>query len=157
VRVEQAIGEDSARRMARASVLYRLSSPAVYGAVVVELALAVAFAVTGRTGAAIALAVLAVALPAILWLTSGSIERALRHRGFRPGTTMVVDWADDGFTVVTPDGSASYRYDHVGSARAIGGAVVLRIAGARVLLLLPAAVVPPEARPRLSRRWGARP
>jgi hypothetical protein len=152
VRSDYLVDAGTARRMARASVVYRVTSPAIYGAVLLELAIAVGFLASGRPVWGIALAAFAISLPVILWVQAGSLARTMQHRGFRPGTLLSVEWEPETFTVETPDAAVRHRYDHVSSARDVAGAVVLRMRDARILLLLPTQVVPDYARPRLSAR-----
>jgi hypothetical protein len=149
VRVDYRIGEDTARAMARASTWYRLTRPAFYVAVLVELGIAAAFAASGRPGWAVLVVVLALSLPLVLVLQTSSLTRAMQRRGYRPGTTMSVDWQDEQFVVATPDAAATHPYAAVASARVVQEAVVLRMRGARVLIMLPAAAVPDTVRPRL--------
>jgi hypothetical protein len=62
---------------------------------------------------------------------------------------MTVDWGEETFTVATSEASGTHHYVSVSGARDVGDAIVFRIRGARVLLLLPAEVVPDAVRPRL--------
>ncbi len=152
MRSEVPIGADTAARMARASTRYRLGRPAFWAPIAVELALAVVFAAAGHPGWAVLLAVVAVLGPVLLVAQTPSLAAAMRRRGYRPGTTLTVDWEEETFTVAGPDSAGTHHYASVTGARLVGDAVVFRIRGARVLLLLPAEVVPPAVRPRLSPR-----
>jgi hypothetical protein len=152
VRTETVVDTTTAGRLAWASARYRLTRAAFWIPVVVELALVVVFAAAGHPGWAILLAVVAVLGPVLLVAQTPSLANAMRRRGYRPGTILAVEWGDDTFTVSTPDSAGTHHYAAVTAAREVGGAVVFRIRGARVLLLLPADVVPPEARPRLGLR-----
>lgn len=152
MRTEVAIGPDTAARMARASTRYRLGRPAFWVPIAVELALAVVFAAAGHPGWGVVLVVVALLGPVLLRLQTPTLARAMARRGYRSGTTMTVDWDDDTFTVSTPDGSGTHHYHSATGARLVDGAVGLRIRGARVLLLLPADVVPDAVRPRLGLR-----
>jgi hypothetical protein len=152
VRVEYPIGAETARQMARASTWYRLTRPSFSLSVLIELAIAGAFAAAGRPGWALLVVVLALGLPLVLVLQTSSLTRAMQRRGYRAGTTMSVDWQDEQFVVATPDASAAHPYAAVASARSVQDAIVLRLRGARILLLLPAAAVPSTVRPRLGLR-----
>jgi hypothetical protein len=152
VRVDYAIGPDTARAMARASTRYRLTRPAFYISVLVELAIAGAFAAAGRPGWALLVVVVALSLPLVLVAQTSTLARAMERRGYRPGTTMSVDWQDEQFVVATPDAAATHPYAAVATARLVQDAVVLRLRGARILILLPAAAVPDAVRPRLGLR-----
>jgi hypothetical protein len=152
VHVDYPIGADTARQMARASTWYRLTRPAFYVAFVIELAIAAAFAAAGRPGWAGLVVVLALSVPLALVLQTGSVARAMQRRGYRPGTVMTVDWQDEQFVVTTPDASAAHGYDAVASARLVQDAVVLRLRGARILVMIPAGAVPDAVRPRLGLR-----
>ena len=149
MRTEYRIGPDTPGRMARAVTRYRARRPAFLVPVVVELLLGVVFAAAGYPGWGAFMAVVALAQPAVLAIQSFTLANAMEHRGYRPGSQLVTDWAPDGFEISTVSGSGRYPYDAVSGTRVYGGAVVMRIRGARVLLVLPAEVVPPAARPRL--------
>jgi hypothetical protein len=152
VRTETVVDATTATRLARASARYRLTRPAFWIPVLVELALVVVFAAAGRTGWAVLLAVVAVLGPVLLLAQTPSLAKAMRRRGYRPGTTLTVEWGEETFTVATPDSAGTHHYVSVSAAREVASAIVFRIRGARVLLLLPADVVPPEIRPRLGLR-----
>ncbi len=150
MRTDYAITEATAGELAAASMRYRVTSPSIYVAVLVELVTAGLLAGAGQPWWAAGLAVLALGLPVVLLLQAPSLAQALRRGGYRPGTTMTVDWDDDTFTVTTPDATGTHRYEHVSSARAVGAGVVLRLRGTRALLVLPAGAVPATVGPRLS-------
>ena len=149
MRTETVVGDTAATQLAWASARYRLTRPAFWIPVVVELALAAAFASAGHPAWAVLLVLVALLAPAGLLVQTPSLAAGMARRGYRPGTVLTVDWGEDDFTISTPDGSGTHLYRSVTGARQLGSAVVLRIRGARVLLLLPADVVPEEARPRL--------
>ena len=149
MRTETVIDDTAATQLARASARYRLTRPAFWIPVVVELALAAAFVAAGHRGWAVLLVVVALLGPVVLVAQTPFLAAGLARRAFRPGTVLTVDWDDDTFTVATPDASGTHHYRSVTAAREVRGAVAMRIRGARVLLLLPAEVVPPAARPRL--------
>jgi hypothetical protein len=152
VRAETAVDDSTALRLARASVRYRLTSPAIYLALLLELGIAFALWAAGRPWWGLAVAACAVTIPVALGLQTASLARTLQRRGYRPGTTMTVDWDDEAFTVTTPTGRGVYRYAAVASARRVGDVVVARIHGVRVLVVLPAEVVPDSARAHLPLR-----
>jgi len=149
MRTETLVGDTAATQLAWASTRYRLTRPAFWIPVVVELALAAAFVAAGHPGWAALLVVVALLGPVVLIAQTPFLAAGLARRAFRPGTVLSVDWGDDTFTVSTPDASGTHHYRSVTGARELRGAVAMRIRGARVLLLLPADVVPPAARPRL--------
>lgn len=147
--VETTVDETTAARLARAAVRDRLVRPPFWIPIVVELAVAAAFVATGHPGWALVVAVVAASLPVVLLTSSRSLTTALRRRAFRPGTVLAVDWAAEEFTVSSGADSTVYRYADVAAARVVGDAVVVRLRRSRVLLLLPAELVPDAVRGRL--------
>jgi hypothetical protein len=127
-----------------------LLRPAFLAAVLLEVLCGVLFVAAGQVGWGVFVLAVAVLLPTILLLQTPRLGQAMRHRGYRPGTTMSIDWEPETFTVSTPDSTATHHYVQVARARDVGEAVVLRMRGSRILLVLPAALVPPDVRPRLA-------
>ncbi len=150
MRAEYVVDELTARAMARAVYRYRMRQPLFLAIVGLELVFAVAFAATGRYGWAVLFVLLALSLPLLGALQVSRAAGMLRARGFRPGTSIAAEWDDDGFLVMTPEAHSRHRYTEVRDARAMPEAVVIRLRSARILLVLPAALVPPEARARLA-------
>jgi hypothetical protein len=155
VRAEYSITAATGPAMARAATAYRLLRPAFLGAVVLEVLCGVFLLGAGHRGSGIVVLVVAALGPAVLLLQTPRLGRAMQYRGYRPGTTMSIDWEPRSFTLATPDASSTQSYDQVASARAVGRAVVLRMRGSRMLLVVPAELVPGEVRPRF--RLGRRP
>ena len=149
MRTDTVVDTTTATRLAWASARYRLTRPAFWVPVLVELLLAAVFAAARHPLWAALLAVVAVLGPVVLVVQTPSLANAMRRRGYRPGTMLAVDWGPETFTVSTPDAAGTHHYVSVRQAREVEGAVVFRVRGARVLVLLPADVVPAEVRPRL--------
>jgi len=149
VQTRYAVGFDTAPALAAASTRYRLTRPAFWVPLAVEAALAAAFAAAGHPVWGVALLAVVLLQPLGLLLQTRSLAGSMARRGYRPGTVLTVDWHDETFTVATPDAVGTHRYQSVIGPRVVGGAVVLRVRGARVLLLLPAEAVPDSVRPRL--------
>jgi hypothetical protein len=146
------VGDTTASRLGWASTRYRLTRPAFFVPVLAELVLAAMFLAAGHPVGAGLLAAVAVIGPLGLVAQTPSLIGSMQRRGYRPGMRLTVEWDEDTFTVSSGDASGTHHYASVAGAREVQGAVVLRLRGARVQLLLPADVVPPEARPRLRLR-----
>ena len=149
MRTDTVVDGTTATHLAWASARYRLTRPAFWIPVLVELALAGVFFAAGHPGWAVLLLVVALLAPTVLVAQTPYLAGGMARRGYRPGTILSVDWDEDSFTITTPDAAGRHRFAAVTGARQFDDAVVMRIRGARVLLLLPADVVPDTVRPRL--------
>lgn len=147
--LEYEVQRTTARQMARGATLFRLTRPSFLGAVAIEIVLAIVFAAAGQRLIALALVAAAGVTVLLVFLQTSSLTRALTARGFRPGTTLTVDWGPETFTVTAPMQSATHYRADVRQFAVHGEAALLRMGGSRMLLVLPAQLVPPEVRPGL--------
>lgn len=152
LRLTYDVDRGTARAMAKAATLYRLLRPSFLGAIGIEVVLAIAFAAGGRNTWALALLAAALVTVLLLFLQTRTLTRALTARGFRPGTTLTVDWGPETFTVTAPQQSATHYRADVQHFAVHGEAALMRMRGSRLLLVLPAQLVPPEVRPGLGAR-----
>lgn len=149
VRTEFVVAPDTARTVARAVVRYRLTSVSALGPLLILAGLVLVTGVGGVVWLAVAEALAIVVIVAAAFAGIPRLTRTLQARGFRPGTTVTVDWADADFTVTTPSGHAVHAYADVRSVRVFGRVVAIRLNPARLLVVLPTELVPGEALRRL--------
>ena len=147
---EHAVTDDTATQVARAAVRYRLTSPAFLLAIGLGVAVLILCLVADAAplAAGVGLGILVITVSPLLRVPR--LAAQLRSRGFRPGTTMSVDYLADEFVVTTPDNRATHRYADVRSVRSMAGVAAIRLSRAGVLLVLPAPLVPAEAAVRLA-------
>ncbi|PZS29199.1 MAG: hypothetical protein DLM58_15870 [Pseudonocardiales bacterium] len=90
-------------------------------------------------------------LPGVLLLRRRQLRAAMVARGYRPGSRLSTDFDADGFTVTSSVGSAVHKYADMSFVASAGGMVVLRLRPARLLVVLPAPLLPAECSPALHR------
>jgi hypothetical protein len=146
LRYEAAVGPDTPGRVARAVVRWRLTSVAFAAPVAVLAVLAVVFALAGQVWLAVVVGAVAVLSVLSLRLRVPALARQLAARGFVPDTTIAVEYGPAEFTVVTARGSAVHAYVDVRDVRDTGGVVGIRMQRAGLLVVLPSALVPGDAR-----------
>jgi hypothetical protein len=140
---ECALDTRSAGLMARAVVRARLTAPGLLTYLGIDLVGAAVFLATGPTWLGVALVAVVILVPLLMALQLGRLSRALAARGFAAGTRLAVDWGADNFVVTTSLAHATYFYRDLRSVKARGGVVIFRLRTARLLVLLPAELVPP--------------
>jgi hypothetical protein len=150
--LEYSVARGTARQMARSIAFYRLTRPTFYGAIGLEVLAAILFAAAGSNTWGLVALVAALVSVGLLFLQVPTLARALTARGFQPGTTLAVDWRPDTFTITAPAHSSTHQRAEVRHFAVQGEAALLRLRAARMLIVLPAQLVPPEVRPGLGAR-----
>jgi hypothetical protein len=149
--VEYRVDEGCAHRMARAALLSRIVTPGFLAVLAAELAVGIGLIAVRSVPVGVLFLVVAALFPLAILARTNRLARALAARGFRPGSTMQVEWGADGFVVTTPFAQATHHYRDLRSVVVRAGAVVMRIRGLRALVVLPAELVPDPVRPLLGR------
>ena len=147
--LEYLVDEGCAHRMARGLAQSRIVTPAFLAILALEIAVGIGLIVVRSLAVGVFFLVVAALFPLAILAQTGRLTRALAARGFRPGTTLQVDWLADRFVVTTGTAQATHHYAAVRSVVTRGGAVLIRMRGMRLVVVLPEAVVPDEVRTRL--------
>lgn len=137
------------RRIAVAFTRYRMSRPSFLLLTVVEVVLVVLFLAISEWILAIVFAALIVLVTVSSFATVRRMERLLSQRGYRPGTTVTVDYYDDRFVVTTAVAVATHRYEEVRGISVRDEIVTIRTATRNLIVLLPEPLLPDEVRPLL--------
>jgi hypothetical protein len=145
---EFVVAPDTAARMADAATRFAFTRPRSLVTLVLTVAcIVIVGGITKHAPGFVAGAVIGVVLvPLLFVLQRRQVRRALAGRGYRAGSTITTEFADDAFTVTTPSGMARHAYRDIGRVAVYDGAVAMWLRAPRYVVVLPRQLVPDVAR-----------
>jgi hypothetical protein len=138
------------RRIAVEFTRYRLMRPSFLILTLVEVVLVVLFLAISQWILAVVFVVFILLVTVSSFATVRRTERLLSTRGYRPGSTVAVDYYDDRLVVTTAVAIAPYQYRELRGISERNGIVTVRTVSRNLIILLPAPLVPEQVRPMLA-------